>query len=73
MQTATRPHIPGLIMFEHFTIGRLTVIVNAMTGAIVAVQDAKTGCAAAFLYCQREIADAVHVASLAWHSTAEHV
>jgi len=68
---ALHPSIPGLSMFEHYTIGPLRVIIDAASGEVVGVQDALTGCAASLLYSQRSIAGAVAQARNAFQSLYE--
>ena len=58
-------------MFSTFTFGPLRVILDSETGEIVSVQDAISGCAAAFLYSRATIAHAVRQARLAWESTSD--
>lgn len=58
-------------MFDVYTFGPLRVLVDSATGAIVAVQDTLTGCAASLLYSRRSIAEAMVRAHQAWQSTAE--
>lgn len=61
------------MLLTQYRIGPLHVLVNTLTGAVEAVQDAQTGCAASLLYSQRDIAYAAYQASLAWASTADEV
>lgn len=61
----------GNAMFENFTIGPIRVILDADTGAIVAVQDAESGAAAAFMFSREAIRHAVTQAKIRWESTAD--
>lgn len=59
-------------LFDQIVIDNtLRVLVNAYTGSIVAVQDARTGLAADFLYSRSQIARAKEAARNAWQSTAD--
>lgn len=49
----------------------LRVLIDQATGQVAAVQDAKTGVAADFLWSKRQIAGAVAAARNAWQSTAD--
>jgi hypothetical protein len=58
-------------MFNTYTFGPLRVVLDAETGEIVSVQDAMTGCAAAFMFTRQAIANATRQARLAWESTSD--
>lgn len=58
-------------MFQTFTIGPLRVILDEQSGEVVSVQDAISGCAAAFMFSRAAIAYAVAQAKLAWASTTD--
>jgi hypothetical protein len=51
--------------------GALRVLIEQDTGKVAAVQCAKTGCAAQFLFSRGDIQRAALVARNAWQSTAD--
>lgn len=58
-------------MFNVYTFGPLRVVLDADTGEVLAVQCAKTLCAAAFLFSRAAILDAASKARIAWASTSD--
>jgi hypothetical protein len=60
------------MLHEVFFIGPLRVLLAADTGALVAVQDRVSGAAAVLAgYSQRQIADAIATARLAFESLCD--
>jgi hypothetical protein len=59
------------MLLTHYQFGPLRVLIDDTSGTVLAVQDALTGCAASLLYSQRDIAQAVKQAELAWASTSD--
>lgn len=58
-------------MFQVIKSGPLAVTLDTLTGEVIAVRDALTGCAASLMYSKGQIAWAVAFAQRAWASTAE--
>lgn len=65
------PFLGVQIMFQTFTFQGIRVVLDEQTGAVVSVQDAVSGCAAAFMFTRSAIAHACTQARLAWESTAD--
>ena len=61
------------MLLTQYRFGPLLVLVDDATGAVKAVQDVLTGCAASLLYSQRDIAYVASQARLAWASTIDEV
>jgi len=58
-------------ILDTYTLGPLRVLIDAQSGEIKAVQDARTGCAASLMYSRGAIATAQTQAHNAWASTAD--
>ena len=66
MSQATQP------LYDVITIGNaIRVFIEQDSGKVAAVQCAKSGCAAEFLFTKRQIGLAVLTAQMAWQSTSD--